>query len=142
MEIESVIRAGIYLILGFVVGREIRNLFDAFANARLTSLRIYKCLAVSNNRIEKEKVNMERAKNDFEYYLEEIKKYEGDKKNEMVDLTTDSVKRLKKSENIIFELQKRSIRIYDFLRSNFILYMMHQSNLKKVLEKRDETDNG
>jgi len=142
MEIESVIRIGTYLILGFVIGRGVRNLFDAFANARLTSFRIYKCLVVSTNRIEKEKVNMERAKNDFEYYLEEIKKYEGDKKNEMVDLTTDSVKRLKKSENIIFELQKRSIRIYDFLSSNFILYMMHQSNLKKVFEKIDETDNG
>jgi esterase/lipase len=98
-------------------------------------------LIVSDKKIKSEQIIMERAKNDFDYYAEEIKRFEGDKKNEMANMLVESTKQIKRSEDKIYKLQQRAVRVHDFMNSNFVMYMCHKNNVRRLEEAKMEKDN-
>lgn len=129
------------ILAGFLIGRGLGGLMNSYNKAKNDVLRIYRCLMLSDKKIKSEQITMEKAKNDFDYYLEEIKKYEGEKKIEMVVMLEESAFQAKKSEEKIYNLQKRAIRIHDLMGSSFIMHMHHRNNIRRLEEAKMEKNN-
>lgn len=123
-----------------------KMLFGYFENARLILADIYD-LVIKIGKI-KERLEVDRERNvaDIDYYKEEVNKFSGDKRNEIVEILNDRIKSAIRLDNRIFELNKRIIHLDNLVFRNRLVRFYHIKVMKEIMKRmkmmgmKDETN--
>ncbi len=106
-------------------------------NIQLKLRKIYAIIVNLKKQLEKTKIANDRAINDYDYYISELKKFDGEKKMEIIELLEQTYLSIIKNESRALQLDKRINIVCNMITNNVALFFLHMRSVNKVQKMKE-----